>query len=217
MTTTAQRIHIAAKRIGLDEETLRAKMMNLVGESRASKMTEAQRAVVLASIEGSGSRSPSVRRPNGRTVLSGKFVKKAQALWIAGYNLGVIHNRDDAAMCKFIFDQTGIESAQWLHHAKDARSVIEALKAWLNRERKVGFGKNAALDWLSRDGAKIAWAQWRLIMPGADLIIRKGFDDAVRSILGRDSSLMLDQVSDRDWIPVMNNLGKRVRAMKGDV
>ena len=69
---------------------------------------------------------------------------------------------------------------------------------------------------LAADGAKIAWAQWKLLTPGVSVIVRRGFDDEVRRILGQHTGLLLDNVKDADWIPVMNNLGKRVRAMKGD-
>lgn len=217
MISSIPAIHVAKKQLGLDDDTYRAKLIKITGKSSLKDMSEAERQTVLKVFRNEGfAPKGAARRPNGKPVLSGKFVKKAQALWIAGYNLGIVRDRDDAAMCAFIHRQTGIDSAQWLRFPDDARKVIEALKKWLQREAGVSFGNLNGQDWLARDGARIAWAQWRILTPGASLIVRRGFDDEVRKILGQDSGLLLDHVTDADWIPVMNNLGKRVRALKGD-
>jgi phage gp16-like protein len=183
MTSSIAAIHVAQKQLGLDDDTYRAKLTKITGKGSVKDMSEDERQKVLTVFRNEGfAPKGAARRPNGKTVLSGKFVKKCQALWIAGYNLGIVRDRDDAAMCAFILRQTGIESAQWLHHADDARKVIEALKKWLQREAGVSFGNLNGQDWLIRDGAKIAWAQWKLLTPGASLIVRKGFDDEVRKI-----------------------------------
>lgn len=216
MTTSIAAIHVAKKQLGLDDDTYRAKLAKITGKASVKDMSEDERQKVLTVFRNEGfAPKGAARRPNGKTVLSGKFVKKCQALWIAGYNLGIVRDRDDAAMCAFILRQTGIESAQWLRFADDARKVIEALKKWLQREAGVSFGNLNGQDWLARDGAKIAWAQWKMLTPGVSLIVRKGFDDEVRKILGQDTGLLLDHVTDADWIPIMNNLGRRVRALKG--
>lgn len=216
MTSSIAAIHVAKKQLGLDDDTYRAKLANITGKSSVKDMTEAQRQKVLAVFRNEGfTPKGAARRPSGAPALTGKYAKKLQALWIAGYNLGIVRDRDDAALIAFIKRQTGIEHERWLRYADDARKVIEALKGWLQREAGVGFGNLNGQDWLAPDGAKIAWAQWRLLTPGTSLIVRKGFDDEVRRILGRDSSLLLGNVKDADWIIVMNELGLRVRAAKG--
>ena len=48
---------------------------------------------------------------------------------------------------------------------------------------------------------------------GADLIARKGFDQAVAAILGRTASMLTD-IKPQEWQTVMNDLGRRIRAAR---
>ncbi len=66
-------------------------------------MTEAERAQVLAIFRNEGFK-PINRQPS--KALSGKYAKKLQALWIAGYNLGVFRDRRDSALLAFVKRQT---------------------------------------------------------------------------------------------------------------
>jgi phage gp16-like protein len=215
MTSSIAAIHVAKKQLGLDDDTYRAKLMKITGESSVKNMSEAQRQKVLTVFRNEGfAPAGAVRRPSGAPKLTGKYAKKLQALWIAGYNLGIVRDRDDAALVAFIKRQTGIEHERWLRFADDARKVIEALKGWIDRETGTGLGKAPAYDWLILDGAKIAWAQWRILNPGADKINRMGFDAEVFRLIDIPN-YWLAALTDSHWIVVMNALGKRVRAMKG--
>lgn len=212
MTSSANisALHIAKKQLGLDDDTYRAKLANLTGKTSAKDLTEAERAHVLAVFRNEGF-EPANRQPS--KILSGKYAKKLQALWIAGYNLGVFRDRRDSALIAFVKRQTGIDHVRFLHFPDDARKAIEALKAWLKREAGVMYGNTNGFDWLAKDGAKIAWAQWKILHPEASLMARNGFDEAVSASLGQ-SVLYLAAVTDREWHTVMNELGKHVRARK---
>ncbi|ACM37179.1 hypothetical protein RvVAT039_04530 [Agrobacterium vitis] len=212
MTSSIAAIHVAKKHLGLDEDTYRAKLENITGKPSAKDMTEAERQKVLKVFRGEGF-APAPASAGKRKPLVGKFAKKLQALWIAGWNLGVVENRDDAALLAFVTRQTGLDHVRFLHHADDAKKAIEGLKTWLAREAGVGFGNTNGQEWLASDGAKIAWAQWKILNPGVSLIVRKGFDAQVASLLGL-SNVWLADLKPSQWQTVMNALGERVRAQK---
>ncbi|WEO73802.1 regulatory protein GemA [Agrobacterium vitis] len=212
MTSSIAAIHVARKQLGLDEDTYRAKLKNITGKPSAKDMTEAERQKVLTVFRNEGF-APASAGAGKRKTLAGKFVKKLQALWIAGWNLGVVENRDDAALLAFVTRQTGLDHVRFLHHADDAKKAIEGLKTWLAREAGVGFGNTNGQEWLASDGAKIAWAQWKILNPGVSLIVRKGFDAQVASLLDL-SNVWLADVKPSQWQTVMNALGERVRAQK---
>ncbi|MGE6741744.1 gp16 family protein [Allorhizobium pseudoryzae] len=208
MTSSIAAIHVAKKQLGLDDDTYRAKLEKITGKSSTKAMTEAERQTVLKVLRNEGFEPASKPVQKG---LQGKFAKKLQALWIAGYNLGVIRDRTDAALLTFIKRQTGLDHSRFLHHAEDARAAIEALKGWLQREAGVMYGNSNGYDWLASDGAKIAWAQWKKLHPEATLMVRKGFDQAVENCLGH-KVIYLAELKASEWQTVMNELGKHVRA-----
>ncbi|MDQ0454633.1 regulatory protein GemA [Rhizobium paknamense] len=211
MTSSIAAIHVAKKQLGLDEDTYRAKLEKITGKASVKLMTEAERQAVLTVFrkEGFGPAGTSRRKP-----LAGRYAKKLQALWIAGWNLGVVANRDDQALITFVTRQTGLDHVRFLHHADDARSAIEGLKRWLAREAGVGFGNTNGYEWLSSDGAKIAWAQWKLLYPGCSLIVRQGFDQEVLALAGGEVRWIGDLKAGH-WQTVMNALGQRIRDRGG--
>ncbi|MCF1492474.1 DUF1018 domain-containing protein [Agrobacterium vitis] len=212
MTSSIAAIHVAKKQLGLDEDTYRAKLEKITGKASVKVMTEAERQTVLTVFRNEGF-APAPAGAGKRKPLTGKFAKKLQALWIAGWNLGVVDQRDDAALLAFVTRQTGLDHVRFLHHADDAKKAIEGLKTWLAREAGVGFGNTNGQEWLASDGAKIAWAQWKILNPGVSLIVRKGFDAHVASLLDL-SNVWLADVKPSQWQTVMNALGERVRAQK---
>ncbi|MFC3074668.1 regulatory protein GemA [Shinella pollutisoli] len=213
MSTAIRAIHTGFRQLGITEDDdKRSLYVRVTGEPRLSLMKPAQQDAVLAELRRLGFASADAR-PAGRRQLTGKYAKKLQALWIAGWNLGVIHDRDDRAMLGFVKDQTGVDDTRFLHDPADGRAAVEGLKAWLKREAGVRFGTTCGQEWLAADGAKIAWAQWRILHPGVDLILRRGFDEVVYSILGVRRAWLGD-LKPKDWQAVMNALGEEVRAAK---
>ena len=211
MTSTIAAIHVGFKQLGIvDDEDKRGLYQRVTGKTGLTLMKPVEQDAVLAELRRLGFTAVP-RRPDGRQQLTGRFAKKLQALWIGAWNLGLVDNRDDAALIAFVKRQTGIDHVRFLRDADDARKVVEALKSWMQREASVMFGNLNGQDWLAADGAKIAWTQWRILTPGADLIARKGFDQAVFTILGQPAS-MLTEIKPKDWQTVMNELGKRIRA-----
>ncbi len=99
MSSSLAAIHVAKKKLGLDDDTYRAKLTHITGKASTKDMTEQERQRVLAVFRNEGFQpAPSASRPNGRAKLTGRFASKLQSLWIACYNLGIVANRDDAAV-----------------------------------------------------------------------------------------------------------------------
>ena len=211
MNSSTAAIHVAKKQLGLDDETYRAKLQHITGKSSVKFMSEDEKQKVLTVLRNDGFK-PVGRRPDGRQKLEGKYAKKMQALWIAAWNLGLVDNRDDAALIAFVKRQTGIEHTRWLIYADDASKAVEGLKAWMKREAGVLFGNTNGYDWLAGDGAKIAWAQWRVLNPSAGLMVRQGFDDAVLNHCPGVGNLAL--MTPANWQEVGKAFGIRVRAAK---
>lgn len=202
MTSSIASIHAAAKRLGLDEDTRRAKMMLIVGKSSTKAMTEDERQKVLQVLNGDGYKPSSKPRPDGRKKLSGQYAGKLQAMWIAGWNLGVIRDRDDSALIAFVKRQTGLDAVQFLRFPDDAKKAIEAIKAMLHREGAVDWGKSRFLpEYTQIDGYRIAKAQWKKLGEKGD-VTRFAMEAAGKGIVALDN---------KDWITVMNLLGTRVR------
>lgn len=202
--TTIAAIHVGRRELGLDDDTARDIYEQATGKRSLRAMSEGERKKVLLAFNNKGFKRASIGSRKG---LKGPYAKKLQALWIAGWNLGLVRNRDDKALLAFVKRQTGLEHTQFLHDAANAKKVIEALKGWLARE--------GGVDWSSDDphGYQIALAQ------SIKLIYRDGHVDGCFTLtdwLTREGYPGLrSKLSDRQWIDIMNALGKQVRAKQG--
>lgn len=206
MTSSIAAIHVAKKQLGLDDDTYRAKLINITGIASVKDMNEDQRQKVLTVFRSEGFKPKADRRPDGRQKLSGRYAAKLQALWIAGWNLCVFKNRDDVALETFVKRQTGLDAVRFCHDPEDARKAIEALKAILAREGGVDWTVYQAQPLHYRhEGFRVARAQWKILNPTDPA----GFWPAVTSLAGGQVP-----ASDRSWIVVMNELGNRIRAAK---
>ncbi len=213
MSSAIAAIHAGFKQLGIsDDADRRALYARITGKERLTLMQPPEQEAVVTELRRLGFQ-PAARRANGRQKLTGKFAKKLQALWIAAWNLGIVRDRDDKAMLAFVKRQTGIDHTRFLVYGDDAAKAIDGLKGWLKREGGVGFGNTNGYEWLRHDGAKIAWAQWQILHPGAGIMVRKGFDEEVAKLL-HANALILDNLKPSEWQIVMNALGERIRAGK---
>lgn len=181
------KIHIAKKQLGLDDDLYRDTLRRITGKSSSGAMTENERQKVLDHFSKAGFKAHSRRRSMPISGPAARHARKIEALWLSGWNLGVIHDRSAAAMESFIARQTGIAKAQWLKDAGDAGKVIEALKAWLAREGGVAWGKDDA-------ASSVLNAQWRKC-----------------AALGIEPSAWVHD----DAIEEQQRLGRLIRAAKG--
>ena len=132
----------------------------------------------------------------GRTrsnTAAGRYAPVLQALWIAGHNLGVVQNRDDAALIAFVQRQTGMSHTRFLTDSEDARRAIEALKKWLSRE------------------AGVVWP--RGTDPSArKLAIVKAIADRLMRVHPDPDALLKTLPINTDWDAHANILGEHLRA-----
>lgn len=207
MKSSIAEIHIAKSQLGLDDDTYRAKLRNITGKSSTKEMDEHERQHVLRVLVSEGFKPKAKRRPDGRLKLSGKYAAKLQALWIAGWNLGIFENRDDAALEAFVKRQTGLDTVRFCRDPEDARKAIEALKAILARQGGVNWNSGTFLysgDF--PDLFRIAYAQHQIATaPTGHWLV-------FRELLKKDK--IATDFTKEEWIEIMNILGERIRAAK---
>jgi len=205
------KIHIAKKQLGLDDDTYRALLLRVVGKESSRDMSAAEHGRLLAEFERLGfnpaSKAPRKGGKAPAKSLAGPYAKKLQALWIAGWNLGLIFDRQDSALLAFVSRQTGIERTDWLRDAASAQKAIEALKSWLARDGGVNWSvERMTPEHKQRHGYQIAAAQWLRLFPSGDM---GALWVEVSAILKR--SIVTTKPTDAEWITVMNTLGRRLR------
>lgn len=206
--STVKAIYAGIRALGIDEEDDRRDLYERVtGKRRLREMTPGEKEGVLEELRRLGFRNPGARR-----MLTGPYAAKLQALWIAGWNLGLVRNREDHALIAFVKRQTGLDHVRFVREPADAAKAIEALKAWLARDGGVVWERTSSLDWLAQPGAKIALAQWRRLHPEATAQLRCGLDDVAKGLVRRPTA-SLAAFSAADWRVVCNALGERIRRM----
>lgn len=194
MSKSIAAIHVAKKQLGLDEDTYRASLVQVTGKNSAAAMSEAERQKVLERFRQQGFKAASTGR---RKPLEGRFAPKLQALWIAGWNLGLVRDRDDRALVAFVKRQTGIDHVRFLRHGQDAIKAIEALKGWLARA--------GGVDWTEfKDPADCVLAAQ----------LRKLGQD--RSSVGYSGHGSPEAVAAVARQTMMNLLGEKIRALPGE-
>ncbi|UDF29817.1 UNVERIFIED_ORG: regulatory protein GemA [Roseateles sp. XES5] len=211
--TLVGRIHAAAKLAGLDDDTRRAKLANIVGKASTKEMTEAEQRRVLQVFENEGYASRKPARVDGRTKklpFDGKYVPKMRALWIALYNLGVIDDRRDSAIEAFALGRQvpGLTDVRFIHRHVDGQSVVEGMKSMLTRAGVDFADRKPCPDYALKHGYKVALAQWAMLCPAA----AGDFWLVVTDLVGREGTYR--DMTDQEWIVVMNEFGGRIRRRK---
>ena len=149
------KVHIAKKDLSLDDATYRDVLSSVAGKESAADCTDAE---LIAVIEHFKSRGFVARRTCGKRRASSdaerRYLPKLRALWLSGYNLGVVNDPSDEAMAKFVKRQTGLDHVRFLHNSADAIRAIEGLKAWLSREAGVLWSEH------NDPRAAVIVAQW---------------------------------------------------------
>lgn len=208
MNATAA-IHVAKKQLRLDDDTYRDLLDRVTGKRSTADMSDQEREKVLAEFRRQGFKSAGT---GTRRRLEGKFAGKLQALWIAGWNLGVVKNRDDAALIAFVKRQTNIDHVRFLRDADDAMKAIEALKGWLARKAGVDWSEGDLRPlWMQAPGARVAMAQWNMLAKASGA--PADFEAFQRLVLETAGSA-LGSTTTAGWHLVTAALGERVRAAK---
>lgn len=197
------------RKAGLDDEAWRARLKRdaQVTSTRAVSVSQAIRI-----IDGLKRETGVVRKDDPR--MDGPYAPKLRALWIAGWNLGVVRDRRDPALLAFVKRQTGLEAVRFLHDAEDAMKAIEALKTWLTRDGGVDWGKRGeaiySTAWRNNPRAQVVLAQFtRLHKAG---VLPFDLKTAIGEILG--VAKPFEELTDAEWQQVSNRLGEDIRKLK---
>lgn len=177
-------VHIAKKQLGLDDDLYRDTLYHLTGTRSAKDCSIAQLNVVVGHLSKQGFKAPQRGLP-----ASSKIARKVQALWVSGYNLGVMGDPTDRAMEAFILRQTGIARAAWLRDPGDGDKVVEALKAWLAREAGVNWKRDPTMPgWFNMPGCRVALRQWEMLR-------EKGVVEAGHSWTGNETGTLEEMLA----------------------
>jgi len=167
-------IHVLAKKAGMDDDTYRD-FLEQHGGVRSAKlltMAGARRAIdKLKESAGQGGAVAGLDSPIGG---------KLRALWIAGYNLGIVRDHTDRAMLSFLERQTGVSHPRFFTDPAQGSAAVEALKSWLARD--------AGVVWLKDDKGNplagrrsVAIAQWQRLI-ALKAVEENGFFDFAHRI-----------------------------------
>lgn len=196
-------IHTLKARAGLTDDDYRAALSQRYGVTSSTAMSMAQAVNFIDHLrEFQPARSRSAPRVKGAMDLRGPFAAKLRALWIAGYDCGVVRDRTDKALVAFLERQTGLSHPAFLNEPKDARRVVEALKKWLARE--------AGIDWTVQPSEDAAIVQRLAVIKAQKKILAHGGLDVSETFTCAD--LSPDALDRR-----RASLGQCIRRMKAAV
>lgn len=219
-TSMISTIHVLKAKAKFDDDTYRDFLARRANGKRSAKeltTSEAGRVIeALRSVAGEAEIRGAVAG------LDSAIGGKLRALWIAGYNLGIVRERTDRAMLAFLQRQTGVSHTRFLQNPQAASSAIEALKAWLERSAGVDWPSSKDLANLSDAERIIASkraiieAQWkRLIAIGAVKPVGQAVDpmEDLQFYAGKvvRQNRPFETMSSRDYDEVQKSLGNKLR------
>jgi phage gp16-like protein len=126
-------IHIAKKQLGLSEPEYRDLLFAATRKNSSSIMSPAELGLVIEAMVKAGFKPAFKGAPDGKKSAR-KVVRLIFGLWSELARRGIVENADRAALIAFVKRQTGIDHPDWLSNTQ-ASSVVEALKAMLNRAK----------------------------------------------------------------------------------
>lgn len=205
-------IHVGRKALGLDEETYRDLLERVTGQRSASGMNARQHEAVIGEMRRLGFKPDAA--PAKR--LDGPFAKKLQALWIAGWNLGLVEDRRDQALLAFVARQTGLSHTRFLTDPRSAAKAIEGLKAWLARDGGVDWGDGSSALRRVCEAQERMMARQAVVTVAVKEPVAEPTTRALAGLAAAVVNVAMGPVPAPDdvagWIARSNALGRKVRA-----
>jgi phage gp16-like protein len=168
------KVHLAAKELGLDEDTRRDVLERVTGQRSSADCTDAQLDELLREFRRMGwqPRPGRAAAPVARTaapkVASSPIAMKARAMWKSLDNLGAVRNGSEQALEAFAKRQLHVDRLQWADQSQGFR-LIEALKAMAERE-----GWSQEMAGVTR-GQEVISLKRRLVQRQAEILGREPF------------------------------------------
>ncbi|MDD1534593.1 MULTISPECIES: regulatory protein GemA [unclassified Bradyrhizobium] len=219
-TSMISTIHVLKAKAKFDDDTYRDFLAQRANGKRSAKeLTTSEAGRVIEDLRSTVGEAEIRGAVAG---LDSAIGGKLRALWIAGYNLGIVRERTDRAMLAFLQRQTGVSHVRFLKDAQAASSAIEALKAWLERAAGVVWPSSRDLEDLTEGDRVIASkraildAQWKkLIAIGAVKPVGQAVDpmEDLQFYAGKvvRQNRPFETMSSRDYDEVQKSLGNKLR------
>lgn len=122
-------IHVGRKKLGWDEETYRAALVQLTGKRSSAELTGPERARVLDRMRDLGFQHTKPQPPRRPRATQDD---KIRALWEELDAMGALRDGSERALQAFVQRQTGKSRIEWCT-PQEKNKVIEGLKSWADR------------------------------------------------------------------------------------
>jgi phage gp16-like protein len=212
------KIHVAKSQLGLDDDTYRDVLRRVTGKESSSACSITELEAVKAEMVNLGWRPAKKAHPRAgrRPLADGEIAAKLRALWISGYHLAVVDDPSEAALAAFVKRATGgrkrgVDALQWMT-ADDARTAIEALKAWLARAGGVDW----SVKW--HEGDRVAWPRVDVVKAQFEILLATGTVGSIsleRFLCNLGHKPILSLYDDAELDRLIERLGAMVRKAKG--
>lgn len=163
------KVHIAKKDLAMAEDDYRQGLLDTTGKMSSADCTEAELEKLLAWFQSKGFRP--IPKRGAAPAAQHPMAKKARALWISLYQLGVVQNPSEQALEAFAKRQLGCDRLVWARQSNGGK-LIEALKAMAERAgwRQRGMdGKQLAPDVLASSLCQVILARLRELGVAGDV------------------------------------------------
>lgn len=214
------KIEVAKKDLGIDEDTYRTMLEEKFGVRSRTKMNDGQLITLIEDFKSMGWKpKPSKRRQrrdHGRPLADDPQAKKARALWLSLYWLGIVRDNREAALAGYVKRMTGIDALQFV---SDWESVIEGLKAWATREGGPEWRGFAVVggDRYYNDRAEVAEAQWAMLFKLGEISIADpgALANYAMTVCRVSRYQGITHFTDEQLDLVIQTLGRKIRKAKG--
>lgn len=136
------KIHVGKKQLAMHEDDYRQMVVNATGHMSLTDCSDAELNLVIGALKGRGFQP---LPKSGWKAATHPMARKARAMWISLYHLGVVRNASEQALEAFAKRQLQCEKLVWARQG-DAHRLIEALK---------DMGKRAGWRQTDADGQRL--------------------------------------------------------------
>ena len=206
--TPIRRLFAIQKSCAIEDDDFRPILQESIGRSSRKGLTHGELSLVVDNLK---ARGYDVSAPRAKSKIQGRVARKAWALWLSGWNLGVISNKSEQAFNDWAKGQTGKSHINWINDAESSK-VVDALKKWLERTAKVNWSVHKSMSEVERDDRyKIAIAQASILVDCQ----ASSVEVVKQTCLDLFVHCELAEVTPADWIKIHNVLGERIRRRGG--
>ncbi len=120
----------------MDDESYRMMLANmpaLGGRTSSADLSIRGLSLVLDALKAKGFEICPKAKPQSRRLADDEQSRLIRHLWLQLADAGIVRDRSEAALAKFVCSMVKIEALQWLTGSQ-ASKVIENLKQWQKRE-----------------------------------------------------------------------------------